>query len=123
MEMPLCSEYVDGSCQNPNHMWVWTNRDMYSNDPVKGLTPEQIENVLGGEACSWDESCDDQNFFDRVFQRYSAVAERFWSNQNVIDPESHEVRANYVRCLGLRRSFLKGTGPLYHSYCQVPEDL
>ncbi|BFU23413.1 beta-N-acetylhexosaminidase, beta subunit [Entamoeba histolytica] len=123
MQMPLCSDYVADSCTNPNHMWVWTNRDMYRNDPIKELDYATKQNVLGGEACSWDESVDEQNFFDRVFQRFSAVAERFWSSEDITDPESHEVRANYVRCLGLRRNFLKGTGPLYHSYCQLPEDI
>ena len=71
-------------------MWVWVNRDFYSNDPVKSFTPAQLENVYGGEGCSWGESCDDQNFFDRVFQRFSAIAERFWSESSVTNPNSHE---------------------------------
>lgn len=123
MQMPLCSEFVENSCTNPHHMWVWTNRDMYSNDPALDLTEKELDNLLGGEGCSWGESTDDQNFFDRVFQRFSAIAERLWSMSYVTDPESHEVRANYLRCLGVRRNIMKGTGPLYHSRCQLPEDL
>jgi len=108
-QMPMCRSYVDGSCVNTHSMWVWTNRDMYSNDPVKDLTDAEKENVLGGEGCSWGESTDEQNFFDRVFQRFGAIAERLWSPETVVGDESHEVRANYVRCLQLRRGFLKGS--------------
>ncbi|KAL7715194.1 Beta-hexosaminidase subunit alpha [Entamoeba marina] len=120
MQMPLCNNYDESTCTDPHHMWVWTNRDFYANDPVKSFTDAEKENVLGGEGCSWGESADDQNFFGRVFTRYSAIAERLWSDQSLTDPESHEVRANYVRCLGLRRNFMKGAGPLYHSYCDLP---
>ena len=122
-QMPLCVGYDrQRTCMNSQYMWVWVNRDFYSNDPVKSFTPAQLENVYGGEGCSWGESCDDQNFFDRVFQRFSAIAERFWSESSVTNPNSHEVRANYVRCLDLRRGFFGGTGPLYHSYCQHIEE-
>ena len=122
-QVPLCVGYdKQKTCSNSQYMWVWVNRDFYYNDPVRSLTPAQVENVYGGEACSWGESCDDQNFFDRVFQRFSAIAERFWSESRVYNANSHEVRANYVRCLDLRRGFYKGTGPLYHSYCQHIEE-
>ena len=122
-QVPLCVGHdPQKKCSNSQYMWVWVNRDFYYNDPVRSLSPAQIENVYGGEGCSWGESCDDQNFFDRVFQRFSAIAERFWSESRVSNPNSHEVRANYVRCLDLRRGFYKGTGPLYHSYCQHIEE-
>lgn len=122
-QMPLCVSYdKENTCMNTHSMWVWTNRDMYGHDPTKNFTPEQLKNVLGGEGCSWDESCDEQNFFDRVFQRFSAVAERFWSEATLTEPNSHEVRANYFRCLNLRREIFKGTGPLYHSFCDLKEN-
>ena len=122
-QVPLCVGHdPQKKCSNSQYMWVWVNRDFYYNDPVRSLSPAQIENVYGGEGCSWGESCDDQNFFDRVFQRFSAIAERFWSESRVSNSNSHEVRANYVRCLDLRRGFYKGTGPLYHSYCQHIEE-
>ncbi|EMD49374.1 betahexosaminidase beta chain precursor, putative [Entamoeba histolytica KU27] len=117
-QVPLCNNFDSSSC-GQRYMWVWTTRDFYKHDPTKDFTDAELENVYGGEGCSWDESCNDENFFDRVFQRFSAIAERFWSNKNLIDDESHEVRANYLRCLGKRRGFLKGTGPLYTSYCDA----
>ena len=122
-QMPLCVSYdKENTCMNTHSMWVWTNRDMYSYDPVKSFTEEELQNVLGGEGCSWGESVDEQNFFDRVFQRYSAIAERLWSDKSITDPNSHEVRASYLRCLDLRRGLFVGTGPLYHSYCEYKTD-
>lgn len=122
-QMPLCTGADrQRTCVNTQYMWVWVNRDFYSHDPTRSFTPKQLENVYGGEGCSWGESCDDQNFFDRVFQRYSAIGERFWSEKSITNPNSHEVRANYVRCLNLRRGFFKGTGPLYHSFCDHIEE-
>ena len=121
MQMPLCYNDDPDTCSHPYHMWVWTNRDFYKNDPVKSFTDAEKANVLGGEGASWGESTDDQNIFDRVFQRYSAIAERLWSSEKLTDPESHEVRADYYRCLALRRSISNGAGPLYHQFCDIPK--
>ncbi|ELP85950.1 beta-hexosaminidase beta chain precursor, putative [Entamoeba invadens IP1] len=115
MQRPLAS-------QSEHHMWVWTNRDFYANDPTSSFTAAELENVLGGEGCSWHESVDDANVIERIFQRYNAIAERLWSAKSMTNAESLEVRADYVRCLGQRRGFMRSAGPLYASYCQLPEE-
>ncbi|ELP87610.1 beta-hexosaminidase beta chain precursor, putative [Entamoeba invadens IP1] len=124
VQAPACpdSERVEKGCK-VSHMYVWTNRDFYNSDPTIDFSPEELENVLGAEAASWHESVDDQNVMERIFQRYGAISERLWSPSYYTDADSLEVRADYLRCVGLRRNILKGSGPLYHSYCQLPENL
>lgn len=98
-----------------------TFRGFYNNDPTYSFDDKVLENVLGGEGCSWNESCDEENQYDRAFTRFFAIAERFWSDKDLKDADSLEVRSGYVRCLGLRRKILQGTGPLYHNFCDQQE--
>lgn len=121
-QMPKCVEGNPdpNACVNSNYFYVWTYRDMYYMNPTRDLTEEEKKLFLGIEACSWGENADHNNFFDRVFQRFAAVAERNWSPENLRNAESLEVRADHFRCLGLRRGILNGTGPLYHSLCELP---
>ena len=121
-QRPNCHYYDDNKCDEV-YMYVWTNRMMYSASSFADLTSDVEKGVLGGEASAWGESIDEQNFFEVVFQRFGAIAERFWSPSNITERESHEVRANYVRCLGLRKGILIGTGPLYHGICQLEQDI
>jgi len=60
----------------------------YSNDPLaseNNLTPEQRLNILGGEATMWAEMVTEETIDSRIWPRTCAIAERFWSKQDVTD--------------------------------------
>ena len=105
-----------------NYYMSDTFRNFYNNDPTYDFSENELRNVLGGEGCSWNESCDEENQFNRVFQRFFSIAERWWSSKELTDEDSLEVRAGYVRCIGLRRGILQGAGPLNHGYCDQQEE-
>jgi len=68
----------------------------YLVDPLEGiadkLTPEQTVSILGGEATMWSEFVNDEIMDSRVWPRTAAIAERFWSPQQVRDVDSMYVR-------------------------------
>ncbi|MEO6924501.1 MAG: family 20 glycosylhydrolase, partial [Bryocella sp.] len=69
---------------------MYSAAQMYSKDPIpadSGLTPEQAKRILGGEACSWSEMVTSETVDSRIWPRTAAVAERFWSAQNVTDTD------------------------------------
>ena len=60
----------------------------YLVDPVPSntdLTPAQQKLILGGEVCMWGEHIWSQTIDSRIWPRTAAMAERFWSPQNVRD--------------------------------------
>ena len=61
----------------------------YAVDPLgegaANLSAEQRQRVLGGEACMWSEFVTPELLDTRVWPRMAAIAERFWSPQNVTD--------------------------------------
>jgi hexosaminidase len=81
----------------------------YKVDPMEGetadLTLEQQSRILGGEACMWAEYVTPENIDSRIWPRAAAIAERFWSSQEVKDVESmyHRlaVMSRYLEGLGL----------------------
>jgi hexosaminidase len=66
--------------------------DHYAVDPfatgASTLSPEQATNILGGEATMWTELVSPENINTRIWPRTAAIAERFWSPQNVADVDS-----------------------------------
>ncbi len=60
----------------------------YLADPLPStgtLTPAEQTHILGGEVCMWAEHLDERTIDSRIWPRTAAIAERFWSQQNVRD--------------------------------------
>lgn len=61
----------------------------YLVDPMSGdaasLTPEEKARILGGEATMWSEFVTPENVDSRIWPRTAAIAERFWSPQEMRD--------------------------------------
>ncbi|MGD0666828.1 MAG: family 20 glycosylhydrolase [Bryobacteraceae bacterium] len=72
----------------------------YGIDPLAGdaaqLTPEQARRILGGEACIWSELVSPETVDSRIWPRLAAIAERFWSAQDVTDVNSMYQRLEVV---------------------------
>jgi hexosaminidase len=72
----------------------------YLVDPLGGdassLTPEQKARILGGEATMWSEYVTPENIDSRIWPRTAAIAERYWSPQNVTDVPSMYARLAVV---------------------------
>jgi hexosaminidase len=80
----------------------------YAVDPLKGadLTPEQRKRVLGGEAAMWEELATLENIDAKLWPRLAAIAERFWSPENVTDVASMyrrlDVTSKWLEAQGLQ---------------------
>jgi hexosaminidase len=72
----------------------------YAVDPMAGnapnLGPEESARILGGEASMWTEYVSPENIDSRIWPRTAAIAERFWSPQNVTDVNSMYQRLDEV---------------------------
>jgi hexosaminidase len=70
----------------------WSAERHYAVDPMGGaaanLTPEEKTRILGGESAMWSEYVNPENVDSRIWPRSAAIAERFWSPQNVTDVDS-----------------------------------
>jgi hexosaminidase len=64
----------------------------YAVDPQEGaaasLSPQEKARILGGEATMWSEFVTPENVDGRIWPRTAAIAERYWSPQNVKDVDS-----------------------------------
>ena len=79
---------------------MWPASRHYAVDPMgdgaANLTPEEKQSILGGEACMWSEYVSPENIDSRIWPRAAAIAERFWSSQNVTDANSTYLRLENV---------------------------
>jgi hexosaminidase len=60
----------------------------YLVDPLPSssdITPDQRKFILGGEVCMWSEHLYARTIDSRIWPRTAAIAERFWSPENVRD--------------------------------------
>jgi hexosaminidase len=60
----------------------------YLADPLPSssdLTPDQRKLILGGEVCMWAEHIYPRTIDSRIWPRTAAIAERFWSPENLRD--------------------------------------
>ncbi len=74
--------YLDHILSAAQHYGV----DPYSGDAAD-LTEEERPRILGGEACMWGEFVVPETIDSRVWPRTAAIAERFWSPQDITDAE------------------------------------
>ena len=79
---------------------MWPASRHYAVDPMSGgaasLTPEQKALILGGESCQWAEWVTPENIDSHIWPRNAAIAERFWSPQDVTDVNSLYARMHAV---------------------------
>ncbi|EFA07069.1 beta-hexosaminidase subunit alpha [Tribolium castaneum] len=61
-------------------------------------TEEEKKLLLGGEACMWGEYVNEFSVIPRVWPRASAVAERLWSDENVVDISDAQIRLEEHAC-------------------------
>jgi hexosaminidase len=72
----------------------------YGIDPLGGpaaqLPADEQKRILGGEACMWAEYVSSETVDSRIWPRMAAIAERFWSPQDVTDVDSMYTRMAVV---------------------------
>jgi hexosaminidase len=82
-----------------------------SNSP---LNPEQRKLVLGGEVTMWGEQLNERTIDSRVWPRTAAIAERFWSPENVTNVDDMYRRLDIIsiqlESLGLHHLNQEGAG-------------
>jgi hexosaminidase len=79
---------------------MWPASQHYAVDPMSdaaaSLSPDESNRILGGEATMWAEYVSPENIDSRIWPRTAAIAERFWSPQNVRDVNSMYQRLEEV---------------------------
>ena len=79
---------------------MWPAARHYAVEPMSGaaatLTPEQKQLILGGESCQWAEWVTPENIDSHIWPRNAVIAERLWSQQDVVDVNSMYTRMHAV---------------------------
>ncbi|MCW8850110.1 MAG: family 20 glycosylhydrolase, partial [Melioribacteraceae bacterium] len=71
----------------------------YLNDPIAAdaeLNDDEKKMILGGEATMWAELVSDENIDSRIWPRTAAIAERFWSPQDINDISEMYRRLGFI---------------------------
>lgn len=93
---------------------MWPAWRHYATDPIADaaafLNPEEQQRILGGEACMWSEYVSAENIDSRIWPRAAAIAERFWSPQQL-----QEVNSMYER-MAITSARLDWLGLTHNSY-------
>eukprot|EP00595_Chromulina_sp_UTEXLB2642_P000570 CAMPEP_0196766350 /NCGR_PEP_ID=MMETSP1095-20130614/23257_1 /TAXON_ID=96789 ORGANISM="Chromulina nebulosa, Strain UTEXLB2642" /NCGR_SAMPLE_ID=MMETSP1095 /ASSEMBLY_ACC=CAM_ASM_000446 /LENGTH=273 /DNA_ID=CAMNT_0042127953 /DNA_START=684 /DNA_END=1505 /DNA_ORIENTATION=- len=92
-------------------------KTMYSYNPTDGLTDQQADLVLGGEAAVWGEYVDETNIMSTIYPRLFAVSERLWSDSSVTSTDDALNRLLIQRCRLLQRGF--DVAPVQPGYCDT----
>jgi len=82
--------YLDGMRPAETHYLV---------DPLpaaSGLTDDERKRILGGEVCMWGEHVYARTIDSRIWPRTAAIAERFWSGENVRDVDDMYRRLEFA---------------------------
>lgn len=75
-------------------------KKLYDCDPLSFANDaENLEKLLGGEACMWSEYVNSNNIVSRIFPRASAAAERLWSHTNDIINAAHRLEEHTCRMM------------------------
>ncbi len=78
----------------------WPAARHYAVDPMSGdaasLSADEKQRILGGESCMWAEYVNPENVDSRIWPRNAAIAERFWSPQEVRDPAFMYARLDFI---------------------------
>lgn len=70
--------FGDNSWCDPYHTWL----QIYQWEPTTLINSEYYDNIIGAEACQWQELNNNYTILDRVFPRIAALGERVWSPLN-----------------------------------------
>ncbi len=79
----------------------------YTKDPIgdADLSTKELSHILGGETTMWSELVTSQTIDSRIWPRTAAIAERFWSPQNVNNVDNMKKRLKnisfHLEALGL----------------------
>lgn len=86
----LSNDYYIDRLQSVNHHYLY--------DPTGGqsLTEEEKKRVLGGEVTMWSELVTPLTIDSRIWPRTAAIAERFWSPEEVTDIASMRIRLESI---------------------------
>ncbi|GAM26655.1 hypothetical protein SAMD00019534_098300 [Acytostelium subglobosum LB1] len=116
--------YLDKQVPSPfnkiHYEWQDTWQDFYSYDPMYGIT-ENGDNILGAEACMWGDQLNQVQFDVQVWPRSLAIAERFWSNEAIVNIDDALVRIEAQSCSIAKRGV--NSGPLFPDFCFLPADV